>query len=721
MNGSSSRNKYTKCIVLYSINPNLSEIMKKQKELKFLFIAVLSGLILSCTQNADQKPQPQIGARSAEIITKGRLKFKDLNKNGKIDKYEDWRLSDDERIADLLSQMTLEEKVGLMFHPNIAVPADGVVKYDLNEEEKAAVAKAANEQYAGPIGPGGQAPAGGGMVPGQMRRTATAKSFIEEKNFRNILNNGVAPVREFATWSNKMQEIAEATRLGIPIMFSTDPRHGATLGAHVSGRQYFSQWPSKEGQVGITSARDTAIVRKFGEVVAEEYRAVGLHMILGPQIDVMTEPRWGRNMGCFSEDADLTSEMLAAFMDGAQGKNVGPDKILVHLKHWPGSGPHKAGTGQWLVYPGNNLDYHLKPWKTGIEKGALAAMGYYSGTFIDSLNVNYSYHFSTDVLYKQLGFKGAICTDWGVVSRGPLKPSLQGKTTLKDNMEMIINAGVDQMGSETNNDLVIELVKEGRVTEDRINQAAGRILKWHFILGLFENPYVDPEAAVKIVQSEKNQALGYQAQLESIVLLTNDGVLPAKRNIKIYTDGIDKAIAAKYGTLEDNPKNADLIIVRASTQEERGFGGQPGQGGNAGNRQGAGRNNSPNAAGQQQVRPQMANPFAPRDIDIAFPAEKWESIKALARTGKPVVVAFNPSGSSCVLPQDLKQVVKGTIMIFDALDNALLDVVFGEFNPKGKLPFEIPSSMDAVKKQLEDVPFDSENPAFKFGDGLSYN
>lgn len=692
--------------------------MKTLRSTLLLFAAtLLFGLFTGCSDRKAIKPQPVLGTRSVNIIEKKGLQFKDLNKNGELDPYEDWRLPDSSRIADLLGQMTLEEKVGLLFHPNIAVPADGVVKYDFTEEEKAAMANAGNETYAGPIGPGGQGPAGGGI--GQMRRTATAKSFIEEKHFRNILNNGVAPVREFASWSNKMQEIAEATRLGIPIMFSTDPRHGATLGAHVSGTQYFSQWPSKEGQVGISSAHDTVIMKKFGEVVAEEYRAVGLHMILGPQIDVMTEPRWSRNMGCFSEDADLTAEMLAAFMDGAQGKDVGPEKILVHLKHWPGAGPHKDGTGQWLTYPGNNFDYHLIPWKKGIEKGALAAMGYYSGTFYDSLNVNYSYHVSTEILYNQLGFKGAICTDWGVVGRGPLKPSLQGKTTLKDNMEMIINAGVDQMGSETNNQLVLELVNEGRVSEERINQAAGRILQWHFILGLFENPYVDPEAATKIVQSEKNQKLGYEAQLKSIVLLVNEGVLPAAENIKIYVEGIDKEIAAGYATVVDDPVKADLILVRTTTEEERSFqgfgGGMPGAGPRPG---------QANAPRPQMNAAQAAaamNPFAPREVNIDFPAKKWANIKTLARTGKPVVVAFNPTGSSCVLPADLRNVAKGAIMIFDALDNALLDIVFGKFKPVGKLTFEIPSSMDAVKKQLEDLPFDSENPAFKFGDGLSYS
>lgn len=684
--------------------------MKKNLHLlRHFWIIPAVGMIIACTGNQDKKQQPVLGSRSVAIIEKSNLKFKDLNKNGELDKYEDWRLPVEKRIADLVSQMTLEEKAGLLFHPNIAVPADGVVKYDLTEEEKTALEAARAEQYTGPIGPGGQQPPGGGMAMGQMMRTATAKSFIEERNFRNILNNGVAPPREFATWSNKMQEIAEATRLGIPIMFSTDPRHGATLGAHVSGEQYFSQWPSKEGQVGITATRDTALVREFGEVVAEEYRAVGLHMILGPQIDLMTEPRWGRNMGAFSEDADLTATMMAAFMDGAQGDNVGPDKILVHLKHWPGAGPHKDGTGEWLVYPGDNLDYHLIPWKKGIEKGALAAMGYYSGTYVDTFNVCFSPYWSTEVLYNQLGFKGVICTDWGVVGRiGPMNPRYPN-TTLKDNMAMVVNAGVDQMGSESENQLLIDLVKEGRVTEERVDQAAKRILQWHFLLGLFENPYVDPEAATQIVRSEKNQKMGYQAQLESIILLTNDATLPAKEGISIYTDGIDKEIAAGYATVVDNPAKADLIFVRTSTEEERGF---PGFGPSPDGKM-------PTMEEIQKMMEEM-NPFAAREVNIDFPKEKWDKIKKLASTGVPVVVAFNPSGSSCVLPTDLKQVTKGSLMIFDALDNALLDVVFGKYNPAGKLPFEIPATMEDVKNQLEDIPFDAPEKAFKFGDGLSY-
>ncbi|MBR5670441.1 MAG: glycoside hydrolase family 3 C-terminal domain-containing protein [Bacteroidales bacterium] len=654
------------------------------KRTAIIVLAVLAIITAGCKKYE----QPELGARKVDILSVGKYQFKDLNKNGRLDVYEDWRQPMEKRIADLVSQMTLEEKVGLMFHPNIAVTESGIVKYDLTDEEKEALRRAEEERYAGPIGPGGQN--AGAMAMGQMRRAATAKSYIEEKNFRCILNNGVAAPEKFANWSNQMQEIAEASRLGIPIVFSSDPRHSAKLGGHVSGTQYFSHITNGEGQVGITAGGDPEMMRRFGEIMAAEYRAVGLHMFLGPQIDVITEPRWSRNMGCFSESAELTAEMTAALIEGAQGENVGPGKILVHLKHWPGSGPHLGGSGRWLVYPGGNQEYHYLPWRKGIEKGALAAMGYYSGTFSDSLNVNYSYHMSTEVLYGELGFKGAICTDWGVVGNGPLKPSLQGKTTRKDNMEMIINAGVDQMGSETTPELVVELVNEGRVTEERIDLAASRILQWHFILGLFENPYVDPAKAAQVLQSAENEAFGLECQRVSNVLLTNSGILPAKEGIKVFVDGIAPEVAAKYGTVVDKPAQADLIIYRTTSSPDRRGGGGFGGG------------------------------QASSEVDIDFPAEKLAKVKAYVATGKPVVADINPTGSSLVITPELKAPPQAMILSFDPTDVAVMDVVFGRHNPKSKLPFEIPSSMDAVRAQKEDMPYDSKDPSFPFGFGLSY-
>jgi len=312
-------------------------------------------------------------------------------------------------------------------------------------------------------------------------------------------------------------------------------------------------------------------------------------------------------------------------------------------------------------------------------------MGYYSGTYYDSLNVNYSHHMSTEVLYGQLGFKGAICTDWGVVNNGPLKPSLQGKTTVKDNMEMIINAGVDQMGSETRPELVVELVKEGRVSEERINQAASRILQWHFILGLFENPYVDPAKAAQTLQRPEYEAFGLECQRVSNVLLTNNGTLPAKEGIKLYVEGIDPAVAAPYATVVSSPAEADLVLYRTTSSPDRRGG---------------------------------AN--ASQEVDIDFPAEKLARLKELVSSGKPVVADINPTGSSLVITPELKALPQAILLSFDPTDEAVLDVVFGRHNPKSTLPFEIPSSMDAVRAQKEDVPFDSVDPSFPFGFGLSY-
>ena len=637
-----------------------------------IHLLLILFLIIS-VRCADKYIQPSIEARKAGIINEGKYQFKDLNRNGTLDAYEDWRLPVEERIKNLISLMTLEEKVGLMFHPNFAVTADGVIKYDMTEEEKQA---ALQPQTTASLG--------------QMKSYATAKSYIEEKNFRSILNNGVAEPAIFAQWSNSMQEIAEGTRLGIPIMFSTDPRHGAKLGAHINGTQYFSQWPSLEGQYGITATRDSALVKKFGEVTAEEYRAVGLHMILGPQIDVTTEPRWGRDFGAFSESADLTADMLGAYMDGAQGDSVGPDKILVMLKHWPGEGPVKGGKSDWLVYPGNNFEYHLIPWKMGIAKGALAVMGGYNGTYVDTLAANYSKYLCTEVLYNKLGFKGAICSDWKVISsRGALRPDLVGMPII-DRYEMSINAGVDQFGSETTPEKIIELVKLGRITESRIDLAASKILQWHFKLGLFEDPYVDPAAAATIVKSEKNEQAGYQAQLESIVMLSNSGILPfsmANVKPKLFISGIDTTIAMKYGNIVMDPKDADLAIIRVSSTS----GSDPG-----------------------------VATIENSEVNIDFPQATMKMIRDVAKTGVPVVVAVNLGGPLVVLPKELFTVTKATFMVFDVLDNALLDVISGKFNPVGKLPFELPSSMEAVRNQLEDVPFDSKDPLFKFGFGLSF-
>jgi beta-glucosidase len=222
---------------------------------------------------------------------------------------------------------------------------------------------------------------------------------------------------------------------------------------------------------------------------------------------------------------------------------------------------------------------------------------------------------------------------------------------------------------------------------------------------------VDPVKAKATLQSAENEAFGLECQRVSNVLLTNNGTLPAKEGIKLFVDGIDPALAAQYATVVPNPAEADLILYRTTSSPDRGgfFGPPPGP-----QPQQRGRNRRP-----APPMPRM-DPFAPTEVDIDFPAAKLAHLKELVATGKPVVADINPTGSSLVITPELKALPQAMILSFDPTDAAVLDVVFGRHNPKSKLPFEIPSSMDAVRAQKEDVPFDSPDPTFPFGFGLSY-
>ena len=212
-----------------------------------------------------------------------------------------------------------------------------------------------------------------------------------------------------------------------------------------------------------------------------------------------------------------------------------------------------------------------------------------------------------------------------------------------------------------------------------------------FRLGLFENPYVDVENAVKIVGNDKFKAAGDLAQRKSIVLLKNDTidkrpVLPLKKGIKIYIRNLDAAKAAKFGTVVDKPDQADIAIVRLKTPSEV----------------------LPNSGLLGQLM---------RAGDLDFKGKEKEEILKLLATVPTIVDIY--IDRPAVIPE-ISAACKGLYVDFGANDDALLDLVFGNFNPQGKLPIEMPSSMDAVRKQKEDVPYDSENPLYRFGFGLSY-
>ena len=245
--------------------------------------------------------------QTAPQLTESGITFRDLNKNGKLDPYEDPRRPIDERVDDLLAQMTLEEKAGLMFHMIAGVNPDA----SLN-------------------------PPSDGFGRGMPITVMVGEQLMNHFNV-----HALPPPRLAAQWYNNLQALAESTRLGIPVTISSDPRHAFSnnpLTSLFAGA--FSLWPEP---IGLAAIGDEALVEEFGDIARQEYVAVGIRVALHPMADLATEPRWARINGTFGEEAQLSARLTAAYIRGFQGAALGPHSVACMTKHFPGGGPQKDG------------------------------------------------------------------------------------------------------------------------------------------------------------------------------------------------------------------------------------------------------------------------------------------------------------------------------------------------------------------------------------------
>ena len=596
-------------------------------------------------------------------------KFRDLNKNGRIDPYEDPRRPIEERVEDLLSQMTLEEKAGMMFHTMITMKDDG----SLVEE-------------ASPFS-----------------RDTTSEMVVGKcMNHFNILY--ALPAKPMVEWHNRLQKLAESTRLGIPVTISSDPRHAFSnnpLASMMAGP--FSQWPEP---IGLAATHDPQLVQEFADIARQEYLAVGIRVALHPMADLATEPRWGRINGTFGEDAGLSSEMVKAYIRGFQGEKIGPTSVSCMTKHFPGGGPQLNGEdphfpyGREQVYPGHNFDYHLKPFEAAFEAGTSQIMPYYGmpvGIGLEEVGFSYNKGVITGLLREKYGFDGIICTDWGLITdviiegRMVMPARCWGVEHLSapERAKKILEAGVDQFGGEACPEVIVGLVRSGQIAESRLDGSVRRLLHEKFRLGLFDDPYRDPEAAEKTLGKAEFRAKGELAQRKSIVLLKNGAtsgkpVLPLQGRPKLYVEGISAEIAGQYSEVVVSPGEADFAILRLNTPYEprEGF---------------------------------LESLFHTGSLE--FKPEEKQHILGIMEQAPTIVDLYLERPA--VIPE-INGKCAALLGSFGANDAALLDVMFGQFKPQGKLPFELPSSMEAVKKQKEDLPYDSENPLYPFGFGLSY-
>lgn len=581
--------------------------------------------------------------------------------------YRDPSLPVDERVENLLSQMTLEEKAGLFFQTMITMGDNGELA-DAN-------------------------PVFG---------LASAKELVVERRMTHFNLFGAAPdAEQMARWHNALQELAASTRLGIPVTLSTDPRHSFTENpgaAMLAGP--FSQWPEP---LGLAAIGDESLVERFGDIARQEYTAVGLRVALHPQIDLATEPRWARQVATFGGDAELTSKLGAAYVRGFQGPRLGPESVATMAKHFPGGGPQKDGEdphfayGREQVYPGGRFEHHLQPFEAAIAAGASQMMPYYGmpvGTEYEEVGFGFNKSVITGLLRDRYGFDGIVCTDWGLLSDAtiagtPFPARAWGVEHLStaNRMVKVLDAGADQFGGEAIPDLLIELVRGGRISGERLDLSARRLLREKFVLGLFDQPFVDVERARAVVGNAEFRAAGEAAQRAAITLLTNDAttpILPLARGVKVFLQGFDPEAAAEYATVVTRPQDADVALVRLQAPFE-------------------------------QRDTMFENFFHAGSLD--FSEDQIADLLELARTVPTVVDVF--LDRPAILTPFVHD-VEAILADFGASDRAVLDVIFGAAAPGGSLPVELPSSMEAVRNSLPDVPFDTADPLFPFGHGLRY-
>jgi len=636
--------------------------------------------------------QPRLESRSAPLIEQGGLRFRDLNRNGTLDRYEDWRLSPSERARDLVSRMTLEEKAGAMMH--------------------------------GTARAGG--PAGGPGVGAQYDSAANV-ALIAGANVNSLITRLGGEPATLAAQDNALQALAERTRLGIPLTISTDPRNHFqyVIGAsNTIGK--FSQWPEA---LGFAAIGDAALTRRFGDIARQEYRAVGIQMALSPQADLSTEPRWPRINGTFGEDAALAGRMVRAYVEGFQHGTRGVDSagVITVVKHWVGYGAAKNGFdshnayGSHAIYSGPNLEYHVRPFLGAFAANVAGVMPTYSvlegatwkGKPIEQVGAGFNKTLLTDMLRGQYGFRGLILTDWGITNDcnercrngapAGQRPSFAdigmpwGVEDLPKQARFVkaVKAGVDQFGGTEDSKVLVDAVKAGELSEARLDESVRRIMALKFSLGLFENPYVSPDRAPRVVGMPAWRDAGIDAQRRSLVLLENEGrLLPLKSTgksgaLRVYAVGVDTAAVRRAGwSVASDPTQADVAVVRLVAPFET--------------------LHSQYVFGAMQHEGSLD--FHPGDKAY----DELVRVSALV----PTVATVYLDRPAILTP--LKGKARAIVANFGVSDDALLDVLAGRARPRGKLPFDLPASDDQVAAQKSDVAHDVARPLYRFGFGRTY-
>lgn len=708
----------------------------------------------------------------------GTLAFKDMNANGELDAWEDWRNSVEVRAAALAQEISKEQIAGLML-------------FSSHERNLAA-----------------------GLTDAQ-------RTYLENDRLRNVLNASANDVVANVTWTNAAQSFAESLvseqEPYIPVNISSDPR--STAGndvAYNSEGADISRWPSNIGLAATFSA-DT--MQQFASITSQEYRAMGITTALGPQIDLATEPRWLRVDGTFGENTALATDMARAYVDGSQntydadGNSVGwgSDSIATMIKHWPGDGPGEGGreshmnAGKYAVYPGNNYAEHTKPFLAALD--SLAVMSSYSiaiagdGSPLTGNRVGSAYDKVKIDELRTAGYNGVICTDWGV-TRGYTDPNSpfgmawgMESASVEERHYAVLKAGVDMFGGNNQTGPVLAAYDMWQANyeagnlpisaDERFRQSGERILRMIMAPGIFENPYLDLATSQAIVASDDKVAAGLQTQADSVVLLKNQDRAVKRTSAGKYKkmtayipSSIGHGFTGPFGTtpdlvgptldadvartyfkevLTDTPvyddngnvvdytmpdlSKVDIVLAGMRTPD------------NGDNFTGAGMNadgsfyplslqwgsytaDGPNVrttsiagdllpdGGQQNRSYYGATSKIGNEYDLVALNRTIDAVNKVKGKDIPIIVAVK--AKTAFVPAEFESRVDAILVGYSVYDKVLIDAALGLKEPHGRLPITAPLDMNAVEAQLEDVGMDTTpyvdtmGNTYSFGFGLNW-
>ncbi|WP_159501427.1 glycoside hydrolase family 3 protein [Microbacterium sp. 18062] len=607
----------------------------------------------------------------AFAVTPDGIEYRDLNRNGVMDPYEDPRRPVEDRVADLMARMSVEEKAGLLYHAVASVSSTGRIDDDVPQPTR-------------PV----------------------ARELVGDRHVTHVNLQAIARARETARWTNELQELAESRGPhGIPVTFSSDPRHAfiENMGASFRSQDY-SSWPEP---IGLGALDDEDTVREFADIARREYLALGIRSSLHPTLDLATEPRWARQYSTFGADAERASRLGVAYLEGFQGPVVGTDSVACMAKHFPGGGPQLDGEdphfpyGREQVYPGDSFEYHLLPFRRAVEYGVSAIMPYYGmpvglvrdGRPVEEVGFGFNRELITGLLREELGYDGVICTDWGLINDSQLGGKwLPARSWGVEHLRPVertvraLEAGCDQLGGENDPSLLLRALEQGMVSSSRVDESVRRLLRVKFRLGLFDDPYIDEEAAADLVGGAEYRAAGHRAQSRSItVLRSSRRTLPIGAGTRVYAPEIDRdALRGRALQPVEDATDADLAVLR------------------------------------------MSAPFEHRDeymLESSFHAGSLnvpqDEVDRIAEVASVVPVVLDVSMDRPAILTPLQEHADSLVASYGSSDAALLDALTGRIEPAGALPFDLPSSMADVEEAMPDVAGGMRSALYERGHGLT--